>query len=122
MAKGPKRILIVEDETLTAMAMGSYLEETGYVVLDYAATGEEAVSKARTLGPDIILMDVRLAGDMDGIEAAKLINKEKSIPVIFMTGYTSRAFVERSSELHPIGYLVKPVDFDDIKSILQAIA
>ncbi len=120
--RSPKRILIVEDETLTAMALGFHLQEMGYEVLDYSATGEDAVRKAREESPDVIFMDVRLAGAMDGIEAARIINTNRRIPVIIITGYTSRAVVERSSEYQPTGFLIKPIDFDDLNDILAAIS
>jgi CheY-like chemotaxis protein len=117
MAEG-KRVLIVEDETLTAMALGSYLEERGYSVVGICATGEDALQAAREGDPDLILMDIRLAGKMDGIEAARLINLEAPRPIVFISGYASRSF--HDSDFQPIAYLSKPIDYGDLELILES--
>ena len=117
-----KRVLIVEDESLTAMALASYLQGIGYKVLGLSATGEDAVLKAKTVRPDIIFMDVRLAGKMDGIEAAEIIARAEPVSIVFMTGYSTQAVIERAAAHAPAGYLVKPIDFSDINGILSRIA
>jgi CheY-like chemotaxis protein len=120
MDKG-KKVLIVEDETLTAMAMEAYIEEKGYRVVGQSATGEDAVQKAKSEGPDLIFMDFMLAGAMDGIEAATLINAERQIPVIMISGYTERIVFERASGFRPVAFLSKPISFDDIDRIMQSL-
>jgi CheY-like chemotaxis protein len=115
-----KRVLIVEDETLTAMALGSYMEEMGYTVVGFTATGEDAVRKAKSEEPDLIFMDVRLAGMMDGMEAARLINVDRRTPIIIISGYAN--VVERASAYKPTAYLSKPINFNDINGILQSMS
>jgi CheY-like chemotaxis protein len=116
-----KRVLIVEDESLTAMALSLYLQGLGYEVLDYSATGEEAVQRARAEHPDIIFMDISLAGKMDGIEAAELIAGGEQVSIVFMTGLATQAITERVSAQGLAGYLVKPIDFAEINGILSRI-
>ncbi len=120
MGKG-KRVLIVEDESLTAMALSLYLRGMGYEVLGFSATGEEAVQRASVEHPDIVFMDVSLAGKMDGIEAAGLIAGGKRVSIIFMTGLSTQAITERVSVQSRAGYLVKPIDFSEINGILSGI-
>ncbi len=117
-----KRVLIVEDESLTAMALDSHLRRMGYEVLGFSATGEDAVLKAKRERPDIIFMDVRLAGKMDGIEAAEIIPRGVRAAIVFMTGYSTPAVIERAAAHAPAGYLVKPIDFSDINGILSKMA
>ena len=114
-------MLIVEDETLTAMAMEAYIEERGYRVAGLCATGEDAVRKAREEEPDLILMDFRLAGRMNGIEAAMIIEAERRTPIAIISGYSERIVLEAASGYEPAAYLSKPIDFDDIESILGSI-
>jgi DNA-binding NarL/FixJ family response regulator len=116
-----KKILIVEDETLTAMAMEAYMEEKGYRVVGQSATGEDAVRKARSESPDLVFMDFRLAGKMDGVEAAQLINAERPVPIIMISGYTESIVFERASDFKPAAFLSKPISFDDIEKILRSI-
>ncbi len=103
-----ERILIVEDEKIIALDLQRRLERFGYSICDTAAEGEEAVRKAREHRPDIILMDIMLAGAVDGIEAAKVIKRELQIPVIFLTAYADERTLERAKEAEPFGYILKP--------------
>src|SRR4030043_1856411 len=81
------KILLVEDEVITAMLMKIELRKIGYTVAYHVTTGEDAIINAKQNSPDIILMDIRLAGEIDGIEAASIIKSEFDIPIIFITGY-----------------------------------
>ncbi len=103
-----EKILIVEDEKIIALDLQRRLERFGYTVVDTASEGETAVRKARELRPDIILMDIMLAGAVDGIEAAKLVKRELQIPVIFLTAYADERTLERAKEAEPFGYILKP--------------
>jgi two-component system, response regulator PdtaR len=113
-----KRILIVEDEAISAMALEKLLQNLGCVVVGIVATGENAVAIAKAEKPDIIAMDIRLAGKMDGVDAATLITSELGIPIIFMTGYDDGAIKARAISLKPLGYVVKPLDLKKIKAAL----
>jgi CheY-like chemotaxis protein len=79
------RILVVEDEKIIQLDLRCQLEQLGYVVAGVASTGDEAIAKAAQLEPDLVLMDVRLKGAMDGIEAAKRIQAARQVPVIYLT-------------------------------------
>jgi two-component system, response regulator PdtaR len=117
MEKG-KRILIVEDEAISAMALERLLKDIGCVVVKIVATGEDAIASAMTEQPDIIAMDIRLAGKMDGIDAATRIESELGIPIIFMTGYDDAMVKARAMRLKPLGYVVKPIDLQKMKGAM----
>ncbi|HRZ28469.1 MAG TPA: PAS domain S-box protein [Spirochaetota bacterium] len=104
------RILIVEDETVIAMHLEKVLEKLGYRVCGWVTTGEAAVEKAGELRPTLILMDIFLSGDMDGIDAAKIIRDTLSIPVIYITGNADFPTIARARETEPYGYILKPVN------------
>lgn len=102
------RVLIVEDERIISLDLNRRLERAGYEVLGTVATGAEAIEEALRLLPDIVLMDVRLAGDIDGIDAATEIRKKAPIPVIFLTAYADEETIQRAKAAQPFGYVLKP--------------
>jgi diguanylate cyclase (GGDEF)-like protein/PAS domain S-box-containing protein len=103
-----ERILVVEDEKIISLDLQRRLEKFGYQVVGLAATGTDAVEKAQSLIPDIILMDIMLGGDIDGIEAAKQVKQELGIPVIFLTAFADETTLARAKEAEPYGYVLKP--------------
>lgn len=103
-------VLIVEDEGLVAKDIKNRLMRLGYDVAAIVSTGEEAVSKAEELRPDLILMDIMLRGRMDGIEAADIIRASFNIPVLFLTAYSDSKTLERAKITEPYGYILKPFD------------
>lgn len=107
MAK--EKILIVEDEAIIALEMKSRLLENGYDVADILESGEEAIEYLRKNSVDLIIMDVHLAGDMDGTEAAKFINKKYEIPIIYLTAYSDEETVKKASKTMVYGYIIKPI-------------
>jgi two-component system, response regulator PdtaR len=117
----PRKVLIVEDETLTAMMLEDRVEKLGFVSAGCCATGEEAVRRARAERPDLVLMDFRLAGRMDGMEAALLINAERETPIVIISGYSERAVLERAGDYRPRAFLSKPIDLDDVDRLLGSI-
>ncbi len=114
----PIRILLVDDEILPAMLMQAQLKALGYGSTGIATTGAKAIQSARLDPPDLILMDIRLAGEMDGIDAATAILSDLSIPVIFVTGYEDQGIRERASRLDPLAYLIKPVETHGLERII----
>jgi CheY-like chemotaxis protein len=102
------KILIVEDEGLTAVNLKSNLLELGYEVVAIADSGEEAIQKALSLLPDIILMDITLKGTINGIQAAMEIRKSKAIPIIYLTAHTDSETIAQAKLTKPYGYLPKP--------------
>ena len=101
------QIMVVEDERITAKDIKSALESVGYGVTDLVFSGEEAVRKVGELQPDLVLMDIKLEGEMDGIEAARQIREHYDIPVIYLTAYSDANIVQRAKTTEPSGYLLK---------------
>jgi signal transduction histidine kinase len=104
------RILIVEDEQLVADDLRETLENIGYSVPALVASGEEAILKVKLLQPDLVLMDIRLEGKMDGIEASHKIQSQFHVPVVYLTANADRATLERVKCSQPFGYILKPFD------------
>lgn len=103
------RILVVEDEYIIAVNLQENLEALGYTVIDLASSAEESIVKATTLRPDLVLMDIRLQGEKDGIQAAEQIWNRLQIPVIYVTGHSDKSTLERAKVTFPFGYILKPV-------------
>ncbi|OHD13585.1 MAG: histidine kinase [Spirochaetes bacterium GWD1_27_9] len=112
-------ILLVEDEVIIAMLMQKEIMDIGYKVSNHVTTGENAIVIARQNPPDIILMDIRLAGKIDGIDAASVIKSELDIPVIFITCYDDQSIRDRTQILKPLGYLIKPLEIYKLKTIID---
>ena len=118
----PLRVVVAEDEVIIAMCLELELNQAGYVVCQCIESGEEAILAAAEHQPDVMLMDIRLAGELDGIEAARQIQASAAIPVIFMTGYPDDDVKKRAHELHPLGFFVKPVRMQDIQSAIGSLS
>jgi len=112
-------ILIVEDEAISANLLKMLMEKRGHTVLGPVATGEEAVELGLSMDPEVILMDIHLAGEMDGIDAVDAIHREKKVPVIFITAYDESSVVERAMKHKPLAYLKKPVNPNEIEQVLR---
>ena len=109
---GKANILIVEDEAIVAADLCGKIRQLGYTVSGTTDRGEEAIDYAREQRPDLVLMDIRLAGTMDGVEAAEIIHREFNLPVIFLTAHSDSATLDRAKLSDPFGYILKP--FDDL--------
>ncbi|MGA7938039.1 MAG: response regulator, partial [Kovacikia sp.] len=103
------KILVVEDEYILAANLQENLRDLGYGVSDIASSATEAVAKAAALQPDLVLMDIRLQGKMDGIQAAEQIWNQLQIPVIYVTGHADPITLESAKVTFPFGYLLKPI-------------
>jgi CheY-like chemotaxis protein len=114
-----ERILIVEDEGIVATDLESTLQKLGYDVVGIAATGQEAITLAENSAPDLVLMDIRLKGNIDGIEAAEQITASLNVPITFLTAYADEATVERAKTTMPYGYILKPFQEGDIRSAAE---
>ena len=100
--------MIVEDEQITAEDLRDILTELGYSVTGLAASGAEALSQAERTPPDLVLMDIRIKGEMDGIETARRLREKLQIPVIYLTAHADQGTLARAREAEPLGYIVKP--------------
>lgn len=117
MAEG--RILVVEDEHIVAMGIKRMLKSLGYTVTGVASSGEDAIGKVESTFPDIVLMDIMLKGDMDGVEAAKEIRERFDVPVVYLTAYSDNKILERVKRTEPFGYIIKPFDEKDLYSSIE---
>lgn len=115
----PKKVLIVEDEGVVALSLQIMLKKIGYEVVGVAVTGEDAVNMATHLQPDVILMDIHLKGDMDGIQATKKINMVTDVPVIYLTAYADDDTVKRALKTESCSYLVKPFNPREVYSNIE---
>lgn len=109
-----RQILIVEDVQMIADFMDLVLCRHGYQVSGVVASGEDAVSMALTTSPDLVLMDIRLEGFIDGIEAAEKIRQNSDIPVVFVSAYTDTATIHRAMATGAAGYVIKPFKGRDL--------
>ncbi len=112
------RVLIADDESLRVMSLREQLEKLGHRVIAEASEGRAAVDLARELRPDIAIMDIKMP-EMDGIDAAAEMMRERPIPIILLTAYSERDLAERAANAHVAAYLMKPVSENDL---LPAIA
>ena len=117
-------ILIVEDEGLIALHLSELLEKAGYHVSAPAYSGEMVLRELGTSPlPDLVLMDIALAGSLDGIETARQIRQQYPIPVIFLTAYSNQNRIDEAQKVSPFGYLKKPVLEDELLgAISRALA
>lgn len=113
------RILIVEDEHIVAMGIKKMVKSLGYTVTSVASSGEDAISKAESTFPDVVLMDIMLKGNMDGVEAAGEIRERFDVPVVYLTAYSDNKILERAKKTEPFGYIVKPFDEKDLHSSIE---
>lgn len=113
------KILIVEDEVIVAMDLRQQLENFGYRVVGNAVSGAEAIEHARAFSPELVLMDIRLRGSMDGIETAAEIRRRFDLPVIFLTAHSDKATLGRAKLTEPFGYLLKPVEGRELQIAIE---
>ncbi|MCZ7355730.1 MAG: response regulator [Candidatus Methanoperedens sp.] len=114
-----KQILVVEDEIIVAEDIRKRLENMGYTVPVVVSSGIEAIMKAGENNPDLVLMDIMLRGEMDGIEAAEKIRCDFDIPVIYLTAYADEKTLERARITEPYGYIIKPFNQRELQVNLE---
>ncbi|MBU2547691.1 MAG: response regulator [Proteobacteria bacterium] len=114
-----KKILLVEDEFIVAEHIRGLLEEAGYGVVAVTSSGEDAVRVCDELTPDLVLMDVMLAGEMDGTQAAEILRREQGLPIIFLTAFTDESILAKAKSSDPFGYLVKPVGNRELRTTIE---
>jgi len=115
----PVTILIVEDETIVAADLANKLRSLGYEVAGSTDSGEEAIELAQELHPDLVLMDIFLAGEMDGVEAAERIYREHDLPVVFLTAHSDHATLDRAKLSEPFGFIVKPFEKAELEPQIE---
>ncbi|MCK4911333.1 MAG: response regulator [Thermodesulfovibrionales bacterium] len=117
----PVSVLIVEDEIIVAMDLRLSVEDMGYDVSAIAFSGHDAILQAASLRPDVILMDIKLKGEMDGISAVEHIRKEMDVPVIYITGNSDDSTMERAMQSGPAAYISKPVIDELLRNTIEKV-
>ncbi len=113
------QVLIVEDDGIIAMDLESRMKQLGYGVTGIAGYGEQAIEKVKENAPDVVLMDIILKGEIDGIEAAEEIRTQYDIPVIFITGYADKERLKRAKLAYPFGFIIKPFQDKDLEVTIE---
>ena len=113
------KILIAEDETIIAIDIKTTLQKIGYAVAEIATSGEKVIEYLSKEKPDLILMDISLAGKLDGIETAEIISQKYDLPVVYLTALTNSETLERARLTEPFGYLLKPFDERNLHSTIE---
>ena len=111
-------ILLVEDEGIQAASLVEDLHQLGYAA-SAVNSGEKALAAIAEEPPDLVLMDIKLKGELDGIQASARVNREYGIPVIYLTAHSERSILERAKVTEPFGYLIKPVGKSDLSSAIE---
>src|SRR5262249_21614078 len=109
------KILIVEDEQIVAEDLQRTLERLGYTVIAQTAYGKDAITQAGSMSPDLVLMDINLKGDTDGVQAAEVISWLYNIPVIYLTAFSNDPRFHEITRTNRFGYLAKPYQEKDLK-------
>ncbi|MBN2206840.1 MAG: response regulator [Candidatus Aminicenantes bacterium] len=115
------KVLIVEDEAIIARDISQVLTKLGHTVLRVVATGEDSIREARLSRPDIVLMDISLKGEIDGVRAAAIIQSRFRIPVVYLTAFCDPKTVDRAWSTKPLGFLRKPFEERDLEIILSGL-
>jgi len=123
----PISLYIVEDELIISASLKSQLQNFGYEILGSSTRGESCLEEIEKLSshgrePEIILMDIHLRGELDGIETAEKINEKYNCGIVFLTGQSSKEVYERSFKIKPFGYLIKPIDIEQTKMTIKIAA
>jgi len=114
-----RRIVIAEDEPLARLDLGQMLENLGHEVVGQAGDGRTAVDLARELTPDLVIMDIKMPGEVDGLGAASLLAEERVAPVLLLTAYSDQEFIDRAREAGVMGYLVKPYNEHQLSPAIE---
>lgn len=113
-------ILVVEDEMIVAMSISSVLEDYGYEITGMVSSAEEAIDAAKIQPPDVALMDINLAGSLDGIEAAKVMMAECGVLIVYVTAQMDKETRERALSVGPAGFLTKPFTPEELADAVAA--
>ena len=116
---GPSKIMVVEDEGIVGLELSEALNRMGYQVLPVVATGHEALETVVVEHPDLILMDIRLEGELDGVETARKIHNNFKIPIIYLTAHSDETTIQRAKHTESYGYLLKPFEERSLRAAIE---
>jgi CheY-like chemotaxis protein len=114
-----KRILIVEDEFIIAMLIERQVMRLGFDVIEKVTTGQRAIDVVKEQPCDLVLMDIKIIGDMDGIETMQIIREFSDVPVIYITGNSDPLTRQKAFETNPSGYIIKPIEMDTLRNSIN---
>ena len=115
-------ILIVEDDRVLSLMLSRMIQRLGHEVASSVTKGEDAIRVVGNSTVDLILMDIMLEGEIDGIEAMKTIRQTSDVPVIYVTGNSDRSTIERAKDTNYLAYLVKPIAFDQLEETIAQVS
>lgn len=115
----PPKILIVEDERITAEDLRDILTDLGYTVLAAVSSGADAIARAEQDRPDLALMDIRIKGDMDGTETARVLRERFNVPLVYLTAHADTATLARAKLAEPMGYITKPFQEAELQASIE---
>ena len=115
----PARVFVVEDEMIISKDIQRTLTSLGYEVVGHAVSGASAIERMHELRPDLVLMDIHIKGDMDGIETAGIIGPALQVPIIYLTAFADDSTIRRAKETMPFGYLIKPFEERELQTIIE---
>lgn len=121
MNDAPKKVLIVEDDALLSMVGKRLVQKIGHEVVQVVDNGKDAIAAVRNHSPDVVLMDVRINGEWDGIDTAQELQKEFSVPIIYLSGSTYAKNYKRAEEIGFSGFLQKPVKIDELQDAFSKV-
>jgi DNA-binding NarL/FixJ family response regulator len=113
------KIFIVEDERITAISIEEALISMGYQVCGNVSSGDRAIEMIPSVSPDLVMMDIKIKGMVDGIETAKILKDRFNLPVVFLTAYADSITLERAKTVEPAGYVLKPFKVNELKSVIE---
>jgi len=113
------KILIVEDERITAEDLAEILKGLGYQVTAVVSSGAEAIREVEANPPDLVLMDIRIKGDLDGAETAQILRDRFDIPVVYLTAHADHDTLEHAKQSRPLGYIVKPFHESELHASVE---
>lgn len=119
MAKNPVKILVVEDEAIVAEDICIRLEQLGYEIIAAVDSGQKAIDHCAQTLPDLVMMDINIKGDLDGIATAEIITKRHDVPVVFLTAYADQATLRRAKVVQPFGYITKPFQQNGLQMAVE---
>jgi CheY-like chemotaxis protein len=114
-------ILVVEDEAVVGMELEEGLTQLGYSVPEVVTRGDQVLAAFERVKPDLVLMDIRIAGGIDGIEAATRIRRVSEVPLVFLTAYNDEATLNRAREARPNGFLAKPFGDKELADVVASL-
>lgn len=114
-------VLLVEDEQIAAMDIREMIEQSDYNVTSVVDSAEDALTEVEELPVDLVIMDIRLNGERDGIDAVREMNEQQQVPVVYLTAHSDDDTLKRAKETNPAGFLVKPVTEADLRTTIEMV-